>query len=264
MTLPYIKLFVDASATVDLLSDAEAGRLLKALLHYGSGGDTNEPPGQEKLVFAMLKAQIDRDVASYQAFLDKQRKNGAKGGRPRKNGNPENPGLSENNPENPGLFLETQKSQEEDKDKEKEKDIDASAYSVSVSRACAREDAADDGRDEVLQAVREAGSAGFAKNESTVKQIRGLCTTYTPKWVRLAIVECVRYDAHSPAYLESVLKEWKKAGKPHPGKKPGAVRGGYVNPALDYCQREYEPESLYDRPAWLVEELAAEKAQAAQ
>ena len=254
MTLPYIKLFVDASATVDLLSDAEAGRLLKALLHYGSGGDTNEPPGQEKLVFAMLKAQIDRDVASYQAFLDKQRKNGAKGGRPRKNGNPENP----------GLFLETQKSQEEDKDKEKEKDIDASAYSVSVSRAYAREDAADDGRDEVLQAVREAGSAGFAKNESTVKQIRGLCTTYTPKWVRLAIVECVRYDAHSPAYLESVLKEWKKAGKPHPGKKPGAVRGGYVNPALDYCQREYEPESLYDRPAWLVEELAADKAQAAQ
>ena len=116
--LPYIKLFGDNSATIDLLSDAEAGRLLKALLHYNQGKET-QLVGQEKLVFAMLKAQIDRDAASYQSFIDKQRENGKKGGRPK---NPENPTLTQTNPKNPSLFEKTQKSQEKEKEEEKEKD----------------------------------------------------------------------------------------------------------------------------------------------
>ena len=113
MTIPYIKLFCDASATIDMLSDAEAGRLLKALLHYAND-ITDTLPGQEKLVFAMLKTQIDRDAASYQEFLDKQRENGKKGGRPK------NPRLLTENPKNPSLFPETQKTQEKDKDKEED------------------------------------------------------------------------------------------------------------------------------------------------
>ena len=64
--LPYVKVFGDLSATVDLLSDAEAGRLLKSLLHYINDRE-DELLGQEKLVFAMLKSQIDRDAASYAA-----------------------------------------------------------------------------------------------------------------------------------------------------------------------------------------------------
>ena len=115
MKLPYVKVFGDLSATVDLLSDAEAGRLLKSLLHYINGGE-DELLGQEKLVFAMLKSQIDRDSASYAAFADKQRENGKKGGRP-----PKANAFSEN-PKNPSLFSKTQKSQEKDKDKDKEED----------------------------------------------------------------------------------------------------------------------------------------------
>ena len=117
MNLPYVKVFGDLSATVDLLSDAEAGRLLKSLLHYINGGE-DELLGQEKLVFAMLKSQIDRDSASYAAFTDKQRENGKKGGRP-----PKANAFSEN-PKNPSLFSETQKSQEEEKDKDKDQEKD--------------------------------------------------------------------------------------------------------------------------------------------
>lgn len=115
--LPYIKLFRDASATIDLLSDAEAGRLLKSLMHYAND-EEDELPGQEKLVFAMLKAQMDREAAAYQAYLEKQRENGAKGGRPRNDGKPTG---FDGNPENPGVFQETQKTQT---GKEKDKDID--------------------------------------------------------------------------------------------------------------------------------------------
>lgn len=121
MSLPYIKVFVDTSATIDLLSDAEAGRLLKSLLHYAANGEGDELTGQERLVYAMLRAQMDRDAASYQSYVDKQRENGKKGGRPR---NPEKPNETQPNPENPSLFLKTQKSQEEDKEEDKEKDKD--------------------------------------------------------------------------------------------------------------------------------------------
>lgn len=113
--LPYIKVFPDLSETVDLLSDAEAGRLLKSILHYANG-EEDELPGQEKLVYAMLRKQIDRDAAEYERYSEKQRANGCKGGRPKK------PRETQQNPKNPLVFSETQKSQEEDKEKEKDKE----------------------------------------------------------------------------------------------------------------------------------------------
>lgn len=119
--LPYIKVFPDLSETVDLLSDAEAGRLLKSILHYANG-EEDELPGQEKLVYAMLRKQIDRDAAEYERYSEKQRANGCKGGRPKK------PRETQQNPKNPLVFEKTQKSQEEEKDKDKEEE-----------RACARE-----------------------------------------------------------------------------------------------------------------------------
>ena len=114
--MPYIKLFADSSETIEMLSDTEAGRLLKSLLRYVNGRELCLS-GNEKFVFGMLKAQIDRDAAGYQDFLDKQRSNGAKGGRPRK------PIETQQNPEIPVVFMETQKTlyKEEDKDKDKTK-----------------------------------------------------------------------------------------------------------------------------------------------
>ena len=80
--LPYVKLFPDAGDTVDLLSDDEAGRLLKAILHYAAGREV-ALPGQERLVFSMLRSQMDRDEANYRSFEEKQRENGSRGGRPK-------------------------------------------------------------------------------------------------------------------------------------------------------------------------------------
>ena len=119
--LPYVKLFRDASETIDLLSDAEAGRLLKALMHYANDRQ-DDLPGQEKLVFTMLRAQMDRDAAAYEAYCEKQRENGSKGGRPPK----EKPTGSEENPENPTVFKKTQKTLT---GQEKEKEIDRTTKS---------------------------------------------------------------------------------------------------------------------------------------
>lgn len=117
MALSYVKLFADTSGAIDLLSDTEAGRLFKAVMHYINGVD-EELPGQEKLVFTMLKAQFERDAEAYERYSDKQRENGKKGGRPRK------PTAFSENPENPSVFLKTQKSQDKDKEKDQDKDKD--------------------------------------------------------------------------------------------------------------------------------------------
>lgn len=186
MNLPYVKVFGDLSATVDLLSDAEAGRLLKSLLHYINGGE-DELLGQEKLVFAMLKSQIDRDSASYAAFTDKQRENGKKGGRPQKAN-----AFSEN-PKNPSLFLETQKSQEEEKDKDKDKDKDQEKdKDVTGAKAPSR---ARDGRFDVFWANyprkvgKEAARKAFSRLSMTnellsqmLSAIKQQCAS--PQWTK--------------------------------------------------------------------------------
>lgn len=184
MNLPYVKVFGDLSATVDLLSDAEAGRLLKSLLHYINGGE-DELLGQEKLVFAMLKSQIDRDSASYAAFADKQRENGKKGGRP-----PKANAFSEN-PKNPSLFSETQKSQEEEKDKDKDKDQEKDK-DVTGAKAPSR---ARDGRFDVFWANyprkvgKEAARKAFSRLNMTnellsqmLSAIKQQCAS--PQWTK--------------------------------------------------------------------------------
>lgn len=128
MNLPYIKVFPDLCETVSLLSDAEAGRLLKSVLRYANGEEA-ELPGQEKLVFAMLRRQMDRDAAEYARNAEKQRRNGQKGGRPKKATG------THQNPKNPLVFFESQKSKEKEEEKDKEE----------VERACAREAAAASG-----------------------------------------------------------------------------------------------------------------------
>ena len=221
--LPYVKVFGDLSATVDLLSDAEAGRLLKSLLHYINDRE-DELLGQEKLVFAMLKSQIDRDAASYAAYTDKQRENGRKGGRPAK-AKP----FSEN-PKNPSLFSETQKSQEkeEEKEKEKEKENARTRAGGSISPFVSEEEAdrlsAEYTRNmqTLLAALEDVGMKPTARNEQAAEE---LLAQYGLDRVLKAIDAAAEHDSRggvSWAYLRRILE-----GGPRPSAaagKPAAVR----------------------------------------
>ena len=221
MNLPYIKLFIDFGATVDLLSDAEAGRLLKAILHYANGQEVNLT-GQERLVYAMLKSQIDRDAASYQQFCDKQRENGAKGGRPKK------PTETQQNPNNPTVISKTQitlnkdKDKEEDEDKEKDKEKDNNRHSVAHRPPTV---------DEVAAYCREKGynidaehfvsyyeSNGWRVGKNPMKDWRAACRT----WAR------------------------NEYSKPAPSKTVAQT---------SYEQRGYQERQEGELPAWLKEEI---------
>lgn len=66
MARKYLCVYYDIIPTIDILSDAEAGRLLKGALHYSAFGETPDLPGNERFAWPMIMAQIDRSNAKYE------------------------------------------------------------------------------------------------------------------------------------------------------------------------------------------------------
>lgn len=127
--LPYVKLFPDFINVVRELDNGARGRLLLAILEYVNGEEPTElTGGTERVAFAMIKSQMDRDAAAYEAYAKRQSENGKKGGRPKKADaffeNPKNPVVFSKTHQKPKkLEKEEEKEKEEDKDKEKDEEI---------------------------------------------------------------------------------------------------------------------------------------------
>lgn len=68
----YIKLFVDYLDAIEPLGDAERGRLFTALLEYAKTGEAPQLGGNERFIFPMMKAQLDRDAAASAELSEKR------------------------------------------------------------------------------------------------------------------------------------------------------------------------------------------------
>ena len=114
-------LYFDYREHLELLTDAERGALLTALFEYAEHGREGELAGAAKMAFSFIRAQLDRDADKYSERCERNRENGAKGGRPpHGDGKPEKPKTSERfsaKPKKPDTEKET------DTDTEKETDI---------------------------------------------------------------------------------------------------------------------------------------------
>lgn len=92
------------------LSDADLGKLMRAVFEYQIEGVEPTLTGEVSMAFEFLRSQFGLDEAKYQRIIERNRENGKLGGRPK----------TQNNPENPvGL----KKPKKADKDKDKGKDI---------------------------------------------------------------------------------------------------------------------------------------------
>ena len=80
------------------LPDKEKVEIYDAIVDYGLDGIEKALSPIADVVMSLIKPQIIRDRDKYLQFLEKQRVNGAKGGRPSKN-----PTVSDENPKNPSL-----------------------------------------------------------------------------------------------------------------------------------------------------------------
>lgn len=245
--LPYIKLFTDLSGTVDLLTDQEAGRLFKGLLHYANGqGD--ELPGQEKLIFSMLKAQIVRDEENY----NRDRENGNKGGRPKKPGvSTEKPGVSDEKPgvisTKPGVSANNQ-DKEEEKEKEKDKDKDEEEEKEDT-RPRVRESVVGEVEiDPVIVTVqRELNGMAYSHYD----ELEDFRKQLPDEMITEAVNEAVANGSRNWAYVRKILDRYIRDGIRTVGearaetvKKRSTDRGQKIVNAQRYEQRQYTEEQL--------------------
>ena len=114
-------LFNDLSVPVKALSNEDAGQLFKAIFEYQNGGIERELTPSVEIAFIFVKQQLDRNQEKYEAICERNRINGAKGGRPKE---PKEPtGLSGNPKEPKKPDTDTDIDTDNDNDNEPEKKI---------------------------------------------------------------------------------------------------------------------------------------------
>ncbi len=94
-------LYCDQINVIDKLTDTQAGFLIKKV--YGYCGNGHVPPEIKDplvdVVFTSIRTVIDRDYDKYLKIVERNRKNGEKGGRPKEE--PKKPSGLSGNPNNP-------------------------------------------------------------------------------------------------------------------------------------------------------------------
>jgi len=81
----YIKLFLDYLYAIEPFVDAERGRLFTALMQYARTGEAPQLSGNERFLFPMMRAQIDRDEAAEKEISESRSEAGKKGAKARAN-----------------------------------------------------------------------------------------------------------------------------------------------------------------------------------
>ena len=85
----FIHLFIDLYDELEMIGDAQTGRLVKALLRYADSGA--QPDFSDdialRMLFSVMKKQIDRDFKKYTELCEKRSEAGKRGGAPRGNTN---------------------------------------------------------------------------------------------------------------------------------------------------------------------------------
>lgn len=77
-------LYLDQRGIFDQLPDEYAGKLIKHIYAYVHDEDPETEDLILKMAFEGIKMALKRDLKKYETYLEKQRVNGAKGGRPNK------------------------------------------------------------------------------------------------------------------------------------------------------------------------------------
>lgn len=81
MAREFICLYFSWLETGATLTDEEFGRMCRAGLQYGLDGTEPDLPGNDKILFPVMKWQVDRDVSKFDEICQKRREAGRRGGK---------------------------------------------------------------------------------------------------------------------------------------------------------------------------------------
>lgn len=72
-------IYLDYQEQFDLLTDEEAGKLIKAIIKYEKTGEITNLEGMAKMAFSFIKQQLDRDDEKWKEEKQKRSNAGKKG-----------------------------------------------------------------------------------------------------------------------------------------------------------------------------------------
>lgn len=76
-------IYLDYEEQFNLLTDEQIGQLMRAIMKYEKTREEPKLDGMLKMAFSFIKAQLDKDRAKYEEKCEKNKQNGARGGRPK-------------------------------------------------------------------------------------------------------------------------------------------------------------------------------------
>lgn len=76
-------LYCDQQGVFNMLPDEQAGKLIKHIFAYVNDEDPESEDLLLTIAFEAIKTQLKRDLKKYEKYIDKQKENGKKGGRPK-------------------------------------------------------------------------------------------------------------------------------------------------------------------------------------
>ncbi len=77
-------IYLEYEEQFNLLSDEQLGQLMRAIMSYEKTGKEPQLDGMLKMAFSFIKTRLDKDREKYKSKCEKNKQNGAKGGRPKK------------------------------------------------------------------------------------------------------------------------------------------------------------------------------------
>lgn len=232
----YIPLFLDFNETTQDLTDEECGRLIRAVVRYANGEDTESLlTGVERIAFRFMKGNVDRNL-ELSAVRARAGKKGGTISRPKqteakqsKNATKTKTDTKTKTETKSETDTETNPGTESAPDTEPDTVPDIEPNTEPNTEPFLPDgEAADiqDGHNQVLEAAQDAG---FKSSPAERAGLLRLCADYGPDRTIHGIGECVRHSAPTLAYLEAVLKGTGK-------KKPPSAD------SKTYQQRDYTGE----------------------
>lgn len=224
----YFCAYHDMLGAMRKLSDAECGRLFRALLSYSAGDKPNNLQGREELLFDVFSQQIDRDEQRYHEKCEKNKANG---------------GVRKRSLPNGSEFSQ-------DKEKYKEKDKDAVARTRATAPSPIMTDDEMDAASATYQQEQQAMLAamervGMQASSYNAETALSLAATYGAQAVVDALEKAAQHDRRggiSWAFVKAILE------KPQPQKpKMRKIRETVI---VNGERVETVREVPYDQPVW--------------
>lgn len=214
----YIPLFLDFNETTQDLTNEECGRLIRALVRYANGENSETSlQGMELIAFRFMKGGIDRNL-ELSATRAKAGTKGAMATNSKKQQTPAKTGKRTTKTKT-DTKTNTKTETKTDTDTEPEAAPQTAPQTEPHPGAADNTPGPDpflpdgeaqniqSGHDRVLDAAQ---NAGFKSTPAEQAGLLNLCAAYGPDRTVAGIGECVKHSAPNLAYLEAVLKGTQK------------------------------------------------------